>query len=86
MKTMNVMVDGGTLERVNCFVYLGSNISNDADCTKDVKARLAMGMVVMNKLVKIWKNKSISNNTKIRLMKSLTWSVATYGCEVNQGC
>ena len=81
MKTMNVMVDGGTLEQVNCFVYLGSNISNDADCTKDVKARLAMGMVVMNKLVKIWKNKSISNNTKIRLMKSLTWSVATYGCE-----
>ena len=40
-----------------------------------------MGMTVMAKLTKLWKNKSISNNTKLRLMRALAWPVATYGCE-----
>ena len=80
-EVLNVMVEGGILEQVDSFVYLGSKISNDADCMNEVKSRLAMGMVVMNKLTKIWRNKSIRNNTKLRLMKALAWSVATYGCE-----
>ena len=50
---LEVKVEGGMLEQVKCFVYLGSRISSEADCTNDVKARLAMGMVVMNKLVKM---------------------------------
>ena len=63
---MEILVQGGRLERVNSFVYLGSRISNDGDCNADVKSRLAMGMARMINLVKVWKNKSISNSTKVR--------------------
>ena len=58
-----------------------SRISSDAKCSGDVKSRLAMGMGIMMKLTKVWKNKSISTQTKLRLIKSLVWSVATYDCE-----
>jgi hypothetical protein len=62
-------------------VYLGSRVKNDASCVGEVKSRLAMGMTVMVKLTQIWKNKSISTGTKLRLMKAMVWPVATYGCE-----
>ena len=80
-EVMGTIVQGGKLEQVDSFVYLGSRISNSADNTSDVRSRLGMGMGVMIKLSKLWKNKSISNNTKIRLVKALVWSVTTYGCE-----
>ena len=62
-------------------MYLGSGVRSDAGCTAEVKSRLAMGMAVMIKLTRIWKNKAVSTNTKLRSMKSLVWPVATYGCE-----
>jgi hypothetical protein len=80
-EVLEVFVAGVGLKQVDNFTYLGSKISNDAKCSGDVKSRLAMGMAVMVKLTKVWKNKSISTQTKLRLMKSLVWSVATYGCE-----
>ena len=76
-----MVVGTRTLEQVNSFIYLGSRITKDANCASEVKSRLAMGMTVMVKLTKIWKNKSISNDTKLRLMKALAWPVATYGCK-----
>ena len=78
---LEMVVGTGRLEQVNSFIYLGSRITKDANCSSEVKSRLAMGMTVMVKLTKIWKNKSISNDTKLRLMKALVWPVATYGCE-----
>ena len=78
---LEMVVGTGRLEQVNSFIYLGSRITKDANCASEVKSRLAMGMTVMVKLTKIWKNKSISNDTKLRLMKALAWPVATYGCE-----
>ena len=78
---LEIDVSAGRLEQVNSFVYLGSRVTKDADCASEVKSRLAMGMAVMIKLTKLWKNKSISNSTKLRLMKTLAWPVATYGCE-----
>jgi len=56
-------------------------IHNDARSVTEVKAKLAMVMNVMTKLTKLWKNKSISTKTKLRLVKALAWTVATYGCE-----
>lgn len=80
-RVLKIFVASGELKQVDNFIYLGSKISSDAKCSDDIKSRLAMGMAVMVKLTKIWKNKSISTQTKLRLMKSLVWSVATYGCE-----
>ena len=68
------------LEQVDSFIYLGSRITS-TDCVVEVKSRLAMGMAVMVKLTGVWKNKSISTVTKLRLIKALVWPVATYGCE-----
>jgi len=64
------------LEQVNSFVYLGCRVTKDADCANEVKSRLAIGMVTMTKLVKVWKNNSI-----LRLIGALVWPVATYGCK-----
>ena len=79
--TLTVMAEGVKLEQVESFPYLGSRISKDGDCEKEVKARMAIGMTVMVKLTKMWKNKAISNSTKLRLLRALVWPTATYGCE-----
>ena len=55
-----ITVAGGRLEQVDSFVYLGSKVRNDADCTDEVKLRMAMGTMVVVKLTKMWKNKSLS--------------------------
>jgi hypothetical protein len=80
-ETVRIEVEGRILEQVDSFTYLGSKLTKDADCSRDIKTRLAMGMTTMIKLTKMWKNKSISTPTKLRLMKVLVWPVATYGCE-----
>ena len=67
---LEIMVDGGMLEQVDSFIYLGSRITS-TDCVVEVKSRLAMGMAVMVKLTGVWKNKSISTITKLRLIKAL---------------
>jgi len=72
-----ICVEDGKLEQVDTFVYLGSGVRSDADCTADVKSRLAMGMTAMIKLTRMWRNKAVSINTKLRLMKSLVWPVTT---------
>jgi len=56
---LEITVTGGQLEQVDSFVYLGSSIKNNTDCAGEVKSRLAMGMAVMGKLTKIWKNKFV---------------------------
>src|ERR1043165_8407396 len=70
-----------SLEQVDAFVYLGSLITEAADCTKEIRARLGKGKGTMASLKNIWKNHGISVITKTRLMKALIWPVATYGCE-----
>ena len=80
-ETLEIYINGKRLEQVDTFVYLGSKVKNDSSCSDDVKTRLAMGMNVLVKLTRIWKNKCVSKSTKIRLMRALVWPVATYGCE-----
>jgi len=78
--TLEISVDGGRLEQVNSFTYLGSRVTSKADCVSDVKSRLAMGMAVMINLTRLWKNKSVTTITKLRL-RALVWPVATHGYE-----
>jgi len=76
-----ISLNGEDLEEVESFVYLGSIFTMDVSCTSDIRKRLAMGRSVMQSLSSIWRSKDISTTTKIRLLKALVWSVATYGCE-----
>ena len=57
-------MDGGRLEQADSFTYLGSRVTSNADCASDVKSRLAVGVAVMIKLTRVWKNKSVSITTK----------------------
>ena len=69
------------LEQVDTFLYLGSLIIEDGECTTEFRTRLNRGQAIGASLQKIWKSHSIPISTKTRLMKALVWPVATYGCE-----
>jgi hypothetical protein len=77
----NINIQGIKLEQVNTFPYLGSLITEDAECSKDFRARLSKGQAVRASLKKLWKNHGIPIDTKVRLERALVWPVATYGCE-----
>ena len=79
--TDNFNIDGKELEVVSSFNYLGSMISSDGLCTNEIKRRIALGRSAMTALNKIWKDKNITTKTKIKLVKSLVFPVAIYGCE-----
>lgn len=76
-----IRVESGILKQVDCFVYLGSKVTKDADYMTEVKTRLVMYTAMMIKLTKPWKYKTISTAIKLCLMEALVWPVATYGCE-----
>ena len=76
-----IRINNNVLEQVDTFLYLGSLITEDANCTKEIRARLAKGYNVCLGLYKIWQNHGIRISTKLRLIKALVWPVATYGCE-----
>ena len=69
------------LETVNDFVYLGSNISNTGSCEKEIRRRIGMAKSAMSQLQKIWKDRSISRKTKVKLVNSLVFSIFNYGVE-----
>ena len=79
--TCSIKINSDTLEQVTVFPYLGSLITDDSECSKEIHARLAKGRSIGTKLKKIWQSHGIHTSTKIRLMKALVWPVALYGCE-----
>ena len=74
-------MNGEELEEVDTFKYLGALINKEGNSTQEIKARLAIALSAMSKLMKIWKSSSIETSTKIKLYKSLITSIALYGCE-----
>ena len=71
--------DGETVE--TDFVFLGSKINADGDCTHEVKRRLLLGRKVMTNLDSILKSRDITLSTKVRPVKALVFPVVMYGCE-----
>ena len=63
------------------FIFLGSKITADGDCSHEIKRRLLLGRKVMTNLDGILKSRDISLPTKIRLVKAMAFPVAMYGCE-----
>ena len=69
------------MEAVTDFIFLGSKIPADADCSQEMKRRLLLGRKAMKNLDSILKSSNITLPTKIRLVKAMVFPVVTYGCE-----
>ena len=74
-------MDGETVETVSDFVFLGSKITADGDCSHEIKRRLLLGRKVMTNLDSIFISRDITLPTKVRLVKAMVFSVVMYGCE-----
>ena len=74
-------VDGVTVETVSGFLFWGSKITTDGDCSHEIKRRLLLGRKVMTNLDSIFKSREITLPTKVRLVKAMVFPVVMYGCE-----
>ena len=74
-------IDGETVETVSDFIFLGSKITADGDCSHEIKRRLLLGRKVMTNLDSILKSRDITLPTKVRLVKATVFPVVMYGCE-----
>ena len=74
-------IDGETVEIVSDFIFLGSKITADGDCSHEIKRRLLLGRKVMANLDSIFKSRDIALPTKVRLVKAMVFPVVVYGCE-----
>ena len=74
-------IDGETVETVSDFIFLGSNITADGDCSHDIKRCLLLGRKVMTNLDSIFKSRNITLPTKVRLVKAMVFPRVMYGCE-----
>ena len=75
------MIDGERVETVSDFIFLGSKITADGDCSHEIKRHLLLGRKVMTNLDSIFKSRDIILATKIRLVKAMVFPVVIYGCE-----
>ena len=74
-------IDGETVETVSDFIFLGSKITTDSDCSHEIKRHLLLGRKVMTSLDSILRSRDITLPTKVRLVKALAFPVVMYGCE-----
>ena len=74
-------IDGETMETVTDFIFLGSKITADGDCSHEIKRQLPLGRKVMTNLDSILKSRDITLLTKVHLVKAVVFSVVMYGCE-----
>ena len=74
-------IDGKTVETVSDFIFWGSKITADGDCSHENKRRLLLGRKVMINLDSIFKSRDITLPTKFRLVKAMVFPVVMYGCE-----
>ena len=78
---MSWQIDGETMEIVKDFIFLGSKISADGDCSHEIKKRLLLGRKGMTNLDSILKSRDITLPTKVHLVKAMVFPVVMYGCE-----
>ena len=74
-------IDGETVETVSDFIFLGSKITRDGDCSHEIKRRLLLGRKVMTNLDSIFKSRDITLPPKVHLVKATVFPVVMYGCE-----
>ena len=74
-------VDRETMETMTDFIFLGSKITADGDCSHEIKRRLLLGRKVMTNLDSVLKSRDITLPTKVHLVKAMVFPVVMYGCE-----
>ena len=74
-------IDGETMETLTDFIFLGSKITADGDCSHEIKRPLLLGRKAMTNLGRILKSRDITLPTKVHLVKALVFPVVMYGCE-----
>ena len=75
-------INGKTLETVTDFIFLGSKITADGDCSHEIKRRLLLGRKATTNLDNILKSRDITLPTKVHLVKAIIFPVVMYGCEI----
>ena len=80
-RTTSWEIDGETVETVSDFIFLGSKITADGNCSHEIKRRLLLGRKVTTKLDSILKSRDITLPTKVHLVKAMVFPVVMYGCE-----
>ena len=75
-------IDGETVETVTDFIFLGSKITADGDCSQKIKRCLLFGRKIMTNLDSILKSRDITLPTKVGLVKAMVFPVVMYGCEI----
>ena len=75
-------IDGETMEIVRDFIFLGSKITADGDCSHEIKRHLLLGRKAMTNLDSILKSRDITLSTKVHLVKAMVFPVVMYGCEI----
>ena len=79
--TTSWQLDGETVETVSDFIFLGSKITADGDCSHEIKRLLLLGRKVMTNIDSILKSRDITLPTKVHLVKAMVFPVVIYGCE-----
>ena len=74
-------IDRETVETVADFIFLGSKITADGDCSHEIKRHLLLGRKVMTNLDSVLNSRDIALSTKVRLVKAMVFPVVMYGCE-----
>ena len=75
-------IDGETVETVAGYIFLGSKITADGDCSHEIKRRLLLGRKVVINLDSILRSRDITLSTKVHLVKAMVFPVVMYGCEI----
>ena len=78
---MSWQIDGEIVETMAAFIFLGSKITADGDCSREIKRCLLLGRKVMTNLDSILKSRHITLPTKVHLVKAMVFPVVMYGCE-----
>ena len=78
---MKIMASGETMETVTDFIFLGSKITADGDCSHEMKRCLSLGRKAMTNLVSVLKSRDITLPTKVHIVKAMVFPIVMYGCE-----
>ena len=74
-------IDGKRVETVSDFIFLGSKITKDGDCSHEIRRRLLLGRKAMTNLDSVFKSRDITLPTKVHIVKAMVFPVVTYGCQ-----
>ena len=74
-------IDGETMETVKDFIFLGSKITEDGNCSHEIERHLLLGGKAMTNLDRVLKSRDITLPTKVHIVKAMVFPVVTYGCE-----